>query len=118
MRTKLILFFLFFLTLFKIIAIFTTSFSLFGDEAQYWLWSQTLDFGYLSKPPLLAWAIFLHTSLLGNSFESIKLFPIIFYIITSIAFYVLCRRLDMEKHLALLCAFSFLIMPAVSVSSF
>ena len=57
----------------KVGAVIFTSFSFFGDEAQYWLWSQTLDFGYLSKPPLLAWAIFLHTSLLGNSFESIKL---------------------------------------------
>lgn len=25
------------------------------DEAQYWLWSRTLDWGYFSKPPLIAW---------------------------------------------------------------
>ncbi len=40
---------------FKICAVYLTSFSLYGDEAQYWLWSQNLDFGYFSKPPLLAW---------------------------------------------------------------
>ena len=27
------------------------------DEAQYWLWSKTLDFGYFTKPPLIAWII-------------------------------------------------------------
>ena len=43
------------LIVFKITAVYFTEFSLYGDEAQYWLWSQTLDLGYYSKPPLLAW---------------------------------------------------------------
>ena len=30
---------------------------LYPDEAQYWLWSRTLDFGYFSKPPMVAWTI-------------------------------------------------------------
>ena len=30
----------------KIGAAFFTNFSLYGDEAQYWLWSKELDFGY------------------------------------------------------------------------
>lgn len=30
---------------------------LFVDESQYWLWGQNLDFGYYSKPPLIAWVI-------------------------------------------------------------
>lgn len=30
---------------------------LFVDEAQYWLWGQVPDFGYYSKPPLIAWLI-------------------------------------------------------------
>ena len=34
--------------LIKLIAIYLTSFDLFGDEAQYWIWSQSLDFGYYS----------------------------------------------------------------------
>jgi len=39
---------------------------LHGDEAQYWAWSQNLDWGYFSKPPLIAWVIALPTSLFGN----------------------------------------------------
>ena len=38
------------LIVFKITAVYFTEFSLYGDEAQYWLWSQTLDLGYYSKP--------------------------------------------------------------------
>ena len=52
----------------KIGAVFFTNFSLYGDEAQYWLWSKELDFGYYSKPPLLAWFLFGHTAFFGDSF--------------------------------------------------
>ena len=34
---------------------------LFVDESQYWLWGQSFDFGYYSKPPLIAWVIRLST---------------------------------------------------------
>jgi 4-amino-4-deoxy-L-arabinose transferase-like glycosyltransferase len=39
---------------------------LFVDEAQYWLWGQHLDFGYYSKPPMVAWAIRAATELGGD----------------------------------------------------
>ncbi|MDT0681226.1 glycosyltransferase family 39 protein [Roseicyclus sp. F158] len=39
---------------------------LFVDEAQYWLWGQTLDFGYYSKPPMIAWVIRAATELGGS----------------------------------------------------
>lgn len=37
------------------------------DEAQYWCWSQALDWGYYSKPPAIAWQIALTTQLFGNT---------------------------------------------------
>ncbi len=27
------------------------------DEAQYWAWAQSIQLGYYSKPPMVAWAI-------------------------------------------------------------
>jgi 4-amino-4-deoxy-L-arabinose transferase-like glycosyltransferase len=39
---------------------------IFVDEAQYWLWGQSLDFGYYSKPPLIAWVIRAATELAGS----------------------------------------------------
>ncbi len=39
---------------------------LFVDESQYWLWGQNIDFGYYSKPPLIAWVIRAVTDLAGS----------------------------------------------------
>ncbi|GGY36277.1 ArnT family glycosyltransferase [Parvularcula lutaonensis] len=38
-----------------------------ADEAQYWFWSRDLDWGYYSKPPMVAWMIRLSTSLFGET---------------------------------------------------
>ena len=73
MTNKILSFAVFFLIVFKIIAIYFTEFSLYGDEAQYWLWSQTLDLGYYSKPPLLAWFLSGYCNLFGDSFFSLKI---------------------------------------------
>lgn len=40
--------------------------NLYPDEAQYWFWAQDFDFGYFSKPPLIAWIIAAATSLCGD----------------------------------------------------
>src|SRR5262245_23487738 len=45
------------------------------NEAQYWSWSRELDFGYFSKPPLLAWLIRGTTELCGNGEACIRIFP-------------------------------------------
>ena len=39
---------------------------LHGDEAQYWAWSENFEFGYFSKPPLIAWIIGATTTLCGQ----------------------------------------------------
>ncbi|HBF89968.1 MAG TPA: hypothetical protein DDX09_02270, partial [Hyphomonas atlantica] len=31
--------------------------NLYADEAQYWRWGETLESGYYSKPPMIAWVI-------------------------------------------------------------
>src|SRR6187549_3191838 len=45
------------LTVLRVAALFITPLELYPDEAQYWLWSRHLDFGYFSKPPVVAWLI-------------------------------------------------------------
>lgn len=39
---------------------------LWVDEAQYWLWAQNLDWGYFSKPPLIAYWLCAVTELAGS----------------------------------------------------
>jgi 4-amino-4-deoxy-L-arabinose transferase-like glycosyltransferase len=53
------------------------------DEAQYWSWSRELDFGYFSKPPLLAWLIRGTTELCGNGEACIRSFPPLLYAIAT-----------------------------------
>jgi len=118
MTNKILSLTIFFLIVFKIVAIYLTDFNLYGDEAQYWLWSQTLDLGYYSKPPLLAWFLGGYSGLFGDSFVSLKIFPIVVYFFISYAIYKLCLDLSFNNKNAKLCALSFLIIPAASLSSF
>ena len=118
MTNKILSFAIFFLIVFKSIAIYVTEFRLDGDEAQYWLWSQTLDLGYYSKPPLLAWFLSGYFSLFGDSFVSLKTFPIFIYFFISYAIYKLCLNLSFDNKNAKLCALSFFVIPAASLSSF
>ena len=102
----------------KIIAIRLTNFDLFGDEAQYWLWSQNLDFGYYSKPPLLSWIIAAVCFVFGSSVFVIKMISVIFYCLTSFIIFLLSKKLINDSELAFLTATTFFLMPAVSFSSF
>ena len=85
------------LIILKVLAAYFTEFSLYGDEAQYWLWSQNPDLGYFSKPPLLSWFLAGYVKLFGNSFLSLKLFPILCYLLICFAFYNLCIKLKLSK---------------------
>ena len=114
--------FLFFLCLFflisKIISIRVTNFDLFGDEAQYWLWSQNLDFGYYSKPPLLPWIIALVCSIFGNSIFVIKMISVFIYCLIAYIVFLISKKLVNSSELSFLTAISFFLIPAVSFSSF
>ncbi len=50
----------------RLVALAFNRTDLFVDESQYWLWGQNLDFGYYSKPPLIAWVIRAVTDLAGS----------------------------------------------------
>lgn len=43
------------------------------DEAQYWEWSQQLDWSYYSKGPLVAWLIALSTAVFGHGEWQLRL---------------------------------------------
>jgi len=53
-------------TALRLLALAFNRTDLFVDETQYWLWGQNLDFGYYSKPPLIAWLIRAVTELAGS----------------------------------------------------
>ena len=54
------------------------------EEAYYWNYAQHLDFGYLDHPPMVAWLIWLSTSLFGNSEFSVRVPAFIAWIVAAV----------------------------------
>ncbi len=54
------------------------------EEAYYWNYAQHLDIGYVDHPPMVAWLIWLSTSLFGNSEFAVRLPAVISWTIASI----------------------------------
>ena len=94
-----------------------TDLSLHFDEAQYWLWSQHLDWGYYSKPPMLAVVIRFFTDLFGDGEHAVRAAPLLFYPITTLLVYSLGKQITRSQEVGFWSALTFLTMPAISLSS-
>ncbi len=55
------------LGVFRVLLLGTLPLELAPDEAYYWDWSRQLDYGYYSKPPLIAWLMAGTQMLFGSS---------------------------------------------------
>jgi len=64
-----------------------------ADESYYWDWSRRLDWGYYSKPPLIAWINALSTGLLGSTDFTVRLPATIFSSAALWFVYALARRM-------------------------
>jgi undecaprenyl-diphosphatase len=53
--------------------IISSQFMLVPDEANYWQWSRYLDIGYYDHPPMIAWTIWLATTLFGQNEFAVRL---------------------------------------------
>lgn len=103
-------------TLLRLIAIFLSPLQLYPDEAQYWLWSHHLAGGYASKPPLIAWLIWLTTSIGGSPEAWVRLSAPILHAGAALALFGAGRRLYGAAAGLLACVL-WTLMPAVQVSS-
>ncbi len=89
---------------------------LFPDEAQYWVWSKNPDWGYYSKPPMVAWAISLSNKLFGDSDFTTRLPSPFAYYIATLFIYLTARKLY-NSRTALFSAALFITLPGVAISS-
>jgi 4-amino-4-deoxy-L-arabinose transferase-like glycosyltransferase len=89
---------------------------LYPDEAQYWAWAQSLDFGYFSKPPLIAWAIAATTAVCGNAEGCVRLSSPLFQLGASLFVLGVGRRL-FSPWVGVWAGVVFATLPGVSVSS-
>ena len=59
------------------------------DEAQYWSWSKDPEWGYFSKPPMLAWIISISNYFCGSTESCIRVtMPILYYMSTIFIFFL------------------------------
>src|SRR5262245_64887378 len=81
------------LTIARITVLFASPLDLYPDEAQYWLWSRTLAFGYFSKPPVVAWTIWATTGLGGDAEPWIRLAAPLYQAGATLAVFAMARTL-------------------------
>lgn len=103
-------------TLWRLVVLQETGHNLSFDEAQYWHWSLDFQFGYFSKPPLVAWIIGLVTALFGEGEVAIRAAVPVTHGVTSVLVFLLGRRLY-GPLAGLWAGLVFLLMPGVTFSS-
>ncbi|AYG63481.1 glycosyltransferase family 39 protein [Rhizobium jaguaris] len=64
------------------------------EETYYWNYSQHLDIGYLDHPPMVAWLIWLGTSLFGNTGFGVRIGAYLAWIVTCFFAFRLSRNLS------------------------
>ncbi|MDR3623947.1 MAG: glycosyltransferase family 39 protein [Chlamydiales bacterium] len=88
------------------------------DEAQYWVWSQYLDFGYYSKPPGIAWQIKMGTLLFGNTELGVRFVAICLSSLLSFAVYFLAKCCGLSTKTACFSAITIALCPIGLIASF
>lgn len=81
------------ITTYRFLTVKFSGISLFFDEAQYWDWSNHLDWGYFSKPPFVAAMIWLSTALFGDGVLGVKALGMLTYPATALAMVLYARAL-------------------------
>lgn len=90
---------------------------LYPDEAQYWYWSLHPAWGYYSKPPVVAWLIWLTTHALGADDEmAVRLAAPLLHFAAALTIFALARRLY-DSRIACWSALSYAALPGVFVSA-
>lgn len=88
------------------------------DEAQYWTWSRQLDFGYYSKPPGIAWQIWMGTHLFGNTELGVRFGSIVLATLIPLAVYWLSLECRLKPSTAFWASLAMALCPLGLMSSF
>src|SRR5262245_19522338 len=100
----------------RLAAVHAATTDLVLDEAQYWTWSRALDFGYFSKPPMIAWVIHGASALCGDGEACVRSAAPVIYTAVSVMLYVIGRALY-NARIGFWSAIVFASLPGVSYSS-
>jgi len=109
------------ITVWRLMELFGAPINLSFDEAQYWGWAQQPDWGYFSKPPMVAWMIWLTTALGGSDAEPwVRLSAPLSHVITALSLFMVGRQVApraLAPQVALWSAIIWITIPGVAVSA-
>ena len=80
-------------TVFRLVYLLVAPLDLAADEAYYWDWSRQLDWGYFSKPPMVAWIIALFSRTIGSSPAVVRLPAVLLGAVSALVLFLLARRM-------------------------
>jgi 4-amino-4-deoxy-L-arabinose transferase-like glycosyltransferase len=102
-------------TLVRLAVLIVSPLELYPDEAQYWFWAQTPDLGYFSKPPMIAWIVWLTTTIFGNSEWAIRISVPLLHAGTALFIYGIGKR-TADARVGMWSALAYLTLPGISYS--
>ena len=117
LNNSLILLILILVTIARIIALVLSPIELSVDEAQYWHWSQNLQMGYFTKPPMIAWIIAFSTNIFGQEEWAVRICSPIIHFLISITIWIGTYSTFGSKS-AKIAALIWIFTPAASLGSF
>lgn len=107
------------IALWRLLAAWHGNIELYADEAQYWAWALQPDWGYFSKPPMVAWAIWLSRTLFGDSEIGVRAISLLLFPLTAWVLFQTVRRLfqahPRREEMAFWSALVFATLPLVSL---
>ncbi len=101
----------FFVVVIRCLIVLYGNIDLHTEEAQYWTWSQYLDWSYYSKPPMVAYLNYCSEWLFGHSEFSIRINAILLGFLTSIVTYLFTKELFKDKFKAFIASLLVYAMP-------
>lgn len=104
------------LLLVRVVFLLISPLNLYADEAQYWRWGETLEWGYYSKPPMIAWVIHSVTAIFGNQEWGVRLAAPFLHTIAAFILFLLGRSMYGDR-VGMFSALGYALMPAVTLSS-
>ena len=100
----------------RVFGVLATPLNLGPDEAQYWRWGQSFDWGYYSKPPMIAWVIGSMTGLFGDSEWAVRIASPFFHTVAAAFLFLLGRKM-FSPRVGMFAALGYALMPGVILSS-
>lgn len=100
----------------RVVGVLLTPLHLGPDEAQYWRWGQSFEWGYYSKPPMIAWVIGGLTNIFGDQEWAVRLASPFLHTLAAAFLFLLGRKM-FSPRVGMFAALGYALMPGVILSS-